>query len=452
MASRVFRATLISAIAALLSATAAAQQVVSARAGLIYYVEGAVFFDGVPARSLMGTRYPALKDGQLLSTAQGHAEILLGSGAALWAGRDSRIRMQDSRLDDTRVVVEAGAAMIEVKSIPEGNRIHVEMGDAVVDLIRPGLYRFDAELARARVYDGELLASESQGAVRARIDQEIRLSEKSAGGFDRGRPDEFHYWAAWRSYQLAGEARYEGDTWSLRGFYQDARRHSGFGIEFPANPGAARLQYLAASTASLVYYVRGGAVLAGGSGRSTQVRVPFRLTSENTFATQTGDWAEIFMGVGVVARLGENTTIRLLDSTPLDATVHLYQGKALLEVSKAAQGTRIRVALGESVTELMKPGLYEFDAGDGLLRVYGGEAETSAGGKKSRTREGQMSTLASPPSVKKFDTKQTDSLYQWGLERSLILARSNGGFMTQWERVGRLLRHPQFGSVEGRRR
>ena len=444
MTSRVFRVILFPLIALLLGATAAAQQVISARAGLIYYSEGAAFFDGVPARSLAGTRYPALNNGQLLSTEQGHAEILLGSGAMLWAGRDSKIRMQDTRLDDTRLRVEAGGAMIEVKSIPEGNRIRVEVGEAAVDLIRAGLYRFDADPPRVRVYDGELL----QGTSRAMHGQEIRFSEKgNASAFDRGRPDEFLYWAAWRSYQLAGEAGFEGSTWGLHGLYSETRRHSAFGVEFPVNPGAARLQYLTASTAGLVYYLKGGAML-GGAGRANQLRLPFRLTTDYTLGTQRGDWAEIFLGVGVVARLGENTTIQLADATPLDATIRILEGKALFEVSKTAQDTRIRVAVGESVIELLRPGLYEFDAAEKVLQVYGGEASSSSGEHKSRIREGQTLTLAGTPSVKRFDNKQKDSLFDWSKERSLVLARSNGVFMTQWERVGRLLRHPQFGSVE----
>jgi len=335
--------------------------------------------------------------------------------------------------------------MIEVKSIPVGNRIRVELGEAVLDLTRAGLYRFEAAAPRMRVYDGEFM----EGTLRARSGQEILFSEKiTVSSFDRGRPDEFLYWAAWRSYQLAGEAGFDGaSNWDYRGLYQESRRHSGFGIEFPVNPGAARLQYLTASTPGLVYYLKGGAMLEGGRGPN-QIRVPFRFAPEYSLATQTGDRAEIFLGVGVVGRLDENTTMRMLASAPLDATIRLSQGKALLEVSKAAQDTRIRVAVGESVTELLRPGLYEFDAGANVLQVYGGEASTMLGDRRSRVREGQMLTLMAAPAVKKFDVKQKDSLYEWGYERSLILARSNGVFMTQWERVGRLLRHPQFGAVQ----
>jgi hypothetical protein len=442
-----FRATLIPLIPLLLGAPAAGQQVVSARAGLIYYTEGAVFFDGAPARSLLGTRYPTLENGQVISTERGHAEILLGAGAVLWVGLDSKVRLEDTRLDDTRIRVESGSGIIEVRNIPQENRIRVGAGEVTLDLTRQGLYRFDADPPRVRVYDGELMAP---GAVRVRQNQEALLSDKSAPAvLDRGRRDEFHYWAAWRSYQLAGETGFDGGRWSLQGIYREAMRHSGFGIEFPLNPGAARLQYLAATTGGLVYYLKGGALL-GGPNVPRQIRVPFRLASESTLGTEAGGWAEIFLGVGVVARLGENAKIRMLDATPMDTAVILDEGKALIEVSRAAENTRVRVAVGESVTEILKPGLYEFDGSAAVLRVYGGEASTLNGDRKSRSREGQMLTLAAAPSITRFDTKQKDPLYQWGYERSLILARSNGVFMTQWERVGRLLRHPQFGSVDRR--
>lgn len=446
-----FRTNLIPLVSLLLTATAAAQQVVSARAGLIYYTEGAVFFDGAPAGDLVGTRYPTLDDGQLISTERGHAEILLGAGAVLWTGLNSKIRMENTGLDDTRIRIEAGTGIVEVRRIPEENRIRVSLGDSVLLLTRAGLYRFDAEpldanAARVRVYDGELMTAGSQ---RVRPGQQASLSaNQPASSFDRGYPDEFHYWAAWRSYQLGRESSFTDSAWDRQGLYQESMRHSGFEIEFPLTQNSARLQYLTAASGALVYYLKGGAIL-GGPDMPNQARVPFRLTSENTLSTEAGSRAEIFLGVGVVARLEENAKIRISDATPMGSTLTLYQGRALIEVANTAGDLRIRVMVGTAVAELLKSGLYEFDADAGVLRVHGGEAETIGAGKRNKSRRGQMLTLGATPKASRFDRNEKSLLYQWGYERSLFLARSNGSFMTQWERVGRLLRHPQYGSVEG---
>jgi hypothetical protein len=439
----VFRAILIPLISLLLAAPAAAQQVISARAGFIYYSEGAVFFDGKPARSLAGTRYPAISEGQLISTQRGHTEILLGAAAVLWVGQNSKIRMEGTSLDDTRIRIEEGSAMIEIREIPDGNRIRALVGEAALDLTRPGVYRIDADLPSLRVYDGDYVST----AARVKQEQELRLLDNTVARFDRKQPDEFQYWAAWRSYQLAGETGFDARGWNL-GLYRDVVRHSGFGIEFPVSSAAARLQYLTAANSGLVYFLKGGAML-GGRNIPNSVRLPFQLPAENTLATDAGESAEIFLGVGVVARIGENARVRITTAELMDASILLYEGKTMIEVARAGEEAQIRVKVGASITDLVKPGLYEFDATAGELRVFGGEALTISADKTVKSRQGQLLSLGDPK-LTRFDRTQKDSLYQWAYERSLLLARSNTSFMTQWERVGRLLRHPQFGSVDRR--
>ena len=437
-----FRATLTCLILAVMAAPSGAQRVISARAGMIYYAEGAVTFDGIPARALAGERYPALKDGQLLATEQGHAEILLGSGAVLWAGQNSKIRLQNSSLDDTHFLLESGSAIIEAVSVPEGNRIRVDAGAASVEVLRPGLYRFEAGPPLARVYDGEASAS----GLRVRKGQEVRLSPESAvTAFQRPRPDELLYWAAWRSFQLAAETRSRETEWQPAGLYGDNIRHSAFGIEFSRNGGAQRLQYVTASAPGLVNFLKGEVSLEGRS-LTRQTRIPFRLMSDDVIITGAGASAELFLGVGVASRLGGNGRLRVMDGIPLDATVSLTQGQAVFEVTKAARDTRIRIVMGTTTTELLKPGIYEFDAAAGTVRVYGGEAATLEDGKKWTTRRTQMLTLGPSPKVARFDSKQKDALYQWAYDRSMALAHTNAGFMTQWERVGRVVRHPQYGN------
>jgi hypothetical protein len=439
-----FRATLILSISALPGAPSAAQQVISARAGLIYYAEGAVNFDGVPARVREGERYPTLTNGQLISSDLGHAEIQLGAGATLWTGYNSKIRLVESSLDNIRLRTEAGSGMIEVRNIPDGNRIRVETGSSQAELVKPGLYRFDADPATVRVYDGECIV----GGVRVRPGQEALVSAvpAAAGPFDRGRPGELLYWAAWRSFRLAEEVRFREGSWSVTGLYGETRRHSAFGIQFPVAPGAARVQYLTASAPGLVYFLDGQALLAGRD-PPREARVPFRVGSENTIGVEPGGFAEIFLGVGVVARLGPRAEMRFLDAAPLDSTVSLSKGKAIFEVSRAAGDTRIRVAVGETVSELERPGLYEFDAGAELLRVWGGQVSVAVGQRKFTVRRNQRITLVKAPKSSALDRGNKDALYEWTRERSLALAGSSALFMTQWERVGAVLRHPQFGSI-----
>src|ERR1041385_6148350 len=118
-----------------------AQKVVSARAGLITYLQGPTFVDGNRV-ILKSARFPQMKDGDTLSTLRGRAELLLAPGVVLRLAENSQVRLASTDLADTQVTLERGDALIEVLQLPEGSRIQVRLLDTVTEFARPGLYRF----------------------------------------------------------------------------------------------------------------------------------------------------------------------------------------------------------------------------------------------------------------------------------------------------------------------
>ncbi len=96
-----------------------AQKIVSARAGLITYLQEPAFLDG--KRVVLKTaRYPQMRDGETLSTGRGWAELLLSPGVVLRLADRSQVRLDDGRLSDTRVTIQQGEALIEVVRLAEG--------------------------------------------------------------------------------------------------------------------------------------------------------------------------------------------------------------------------------------------------------------------------------------------------------------------------------------------
>src|SRR5512135_1815439 len=117
-----------------------AQKVVSARAGLITYLQGPAYLDG--KRVVLKTaRFPQMKDGETLSTGRGRAELLLSPGVVLRLADNSQVRLENSQLSDTRVTLQQGEALIEVVQLAEGNRIQVDLGETTTGPTRAGLYR-----------------------------------------------------------------------------------------------------------------------------------------------------------------------------------------------------------------------------------------------------------------------------------------------------------------------
>jgi PAS domain-containing protein len=379
------------------------QKMVSARAGLIYYAEGAITVDGQIVRASSIDRRPLLRDGQTVVSTRGHAEILLGPHAVLWTGTQAQVRFDNTTVEHAEISILTGTAMLEIRTALTDSQIVVHVGTEVLTLVKSGLYRLGAA-----------------GAAAVK--------------------DEFHYWCAYRSFQLEVDAgRFE--QWHG----SELRKHAGFDVTFPPAPGAARVKYLAASEAGLVYFLQGGAAV-GGQTRTSATRLPMLIGAGNLIHTEVGK-AELFLGVGIVARLAEHSRLRMLDSHAEHPVIVMEAGEVLIEVANSSEDTHLRVQLGESQTELQKPGLYRFDVATGALRIYGGESTTTLGSSTMRAKEGQRVALqaASPPA--KFDVKQRDIFFQWTADRSFALYNSGAGFMTGWQPapVRTRLKHKQYG-------
>jgi hypothetical protein len=188
---------------ALACVNAGAQNIVSARAGLIHYLEGRAYVDKQRVR-VDRTNFPHFSDGEILRTDLGRAEVLLAPGVFLRIGENSAVRMTDSSLEETQITVEDGSALVEVVEFTGGNRLWVWQDGVRTQVKKSGLYRFDADSSSLRVYDGE--AELERGGVKYKLKRGKAISLASdapIAKFDTGDGDGLHRWAGRRSVGLA---------------------------------------------------------------------------------------------------------------------------------------------------------------------------------------------------------------------------------------------------------
>src|SRR5436190_8688295 len=214
-----------------------AKKVVSARAGLITYVQG---FASLYSRrvAIKATRFPQMKDGEALSTVRGRAELLLAPGVILRLAENSRVRLADTQLSDTHVEIERGDALIEVLQLPEGSRIQIHLAETVTEFTRTGLYRFGTAQKTLRVYGGEasVRSGSTSGSTPALVKRGMAVNLNSALAvekFDRKQTDSLHAWAARRSFDLFmgdPEARQKQNHWQSAGAGYIENKN--FGVEF----------------------------------------------------------------------------------------------------------------------------------------------------------------------------------------------------------------------------
>src|SRR5579862_3482672 len=145
---------LYSALTPLLGLPALAQSVISAHSGLIHFSDGSVFLDDQRLEQKTG-KFDQMNNGSELRTQDGRAEVLLTPGTFLRMGPNSAIRMVSNQLDDTRVELLNGSAMVDQGSDTLANTsVTILYNLDQVHIKKAGVYRFDSEPPQVKVERG----------------------------------------------------------------------------------------------------------------------------------------------------------------------------------------------------------------------------------------------------------------------------------------------------------
>lgn len=190
------------ALAAGSVAAMAQSAVISARSGLIHYVEGQVFLGDQLVETKFGT-FPEVKENQQLKTEEGRAEVLLTPGVFLRLGENASFRMITNRLIDTRLELLSGEAIVEADDIGKDNSVTVVYRDATIHPIKKGVYRFDSEANELRVYDGLAEVTAGGQTVEVKEGHQIALDTLAVSKFDKTVSDALNRWSERRAGYVA---------------------------------------------------------------------------------------------------------------------------------------------------------------------------------------------------------------------------------------------------------
>ena len=208
--------------------SAMAQSVISAKSGLIHYVEGRVLLDGKPVEVKIAT-FPDMKDNSELRTEDGRAEILLTPGAFLRVGENSAVRMLSTKLTDSRIEFLSGSAVIEADGgTGDGEDfVTVNYKGAAVHIRKGGIYRFDSEPAQLRVYSGQAEVETGVNTVIVKAGKMAVLPNAVAvEKFDSKNGDALNRWSQRRAEYIsmanvsaAKFVRDSGTVWNQSNWY-----------------------------------------------------------------------------------------------------------------------------------------------------------------------------------------------------------------------------------------
>jgi hypothetical protein len=145
----------------------------------------------------------------------------------------------------------------------------------------------------------------------------------------------------------------------------------------------------------------------------------------NTLRTEDGR-AEVLLTPGVVLRLGDHASLKMVTNRLIDTRLELLSGSAVVEADDIAKDTSVSIVLHDASVNLPKAGLYRFDSQPLEVKVFKGEAAVGIGNQTTLVGPGRMAVLSGgEATVQKFDTEDTDALDRWSHRRGEMMAVAN---------------------------
>ncbi len=188
-------------------ATTADKYLITAKAGGVNLVEGDVTISRAGGRSGLLIKGDEVQIGERVSTGvDGRAEILMNPGSFIRLGPDSSFEFASTDLDDVRLKMHKGSAILEVFGT-EGFHVDLSADTARFTLLETGVYRINASpngTSNIAVWKGKLRAGleDSDSVGRGKI---VSFDGKTytVTKFDRDDQDAFAMWSRDRSKELS---------------------------------------------------------------------------------------------------------------------------------------------------------------------------------------------------------------------------------------------------------
>lgn len=167
------------ALTPLLGLPALAQSVISAHSGLVQLSDGTVFLDDQRLEQKTG-KFEQMNNGSELRTGDdGRAEVLLTPATFLRVGSNSAIRMLSNKLEDTRVELLRGSAVLDQSSDALADTsVTIVYNLDQVQIKKPGRYRFDSEPPQVKVESGEAQVTGNGKTVDANAGYVVPFDDK----------------------------------------------------------------------------------------------------------------------------------------------------------------------------------------------------------------------------------------------------------------------------------
>jgi hypothetical protein len=138
--------------------------------------------------------------------------------------------------------------------------------------------------------------------------------------------------------------------------------------------------------------------------------------------------AEVLLTPGVFLRLGENSSIKMLDNRLMSTRVEILSGTAMVESNDpegSVKDPAVTFIYKDYQIQPLKMGVFEVSSEPSQLKVFKGQAAVMAGTSRVVVKDGRLMPFAAALVTEKFDEKLGDDLFLWARDRSAYLSAAN---------------------------
>jgi hypothetical protein len=179
------------------------------------------------------------------------------------------------------------------------------------------------------------------------------------------------------------------------------------------------------SAHSGVLHVSEGAVFANDQPINQKYGTFPDLKEKSVLRTEAGR-AEVLLTPGVFLRIGENSSIKMIDNRLSDTRVELLKGTAMVECDDPMKENAVTMIYGDFQVHVRKAAVMEFASNPAELKVFHGEAEVELNGTVSVVKAGKALPFTQALAQEHFEVKTAgDELTRWSQERSEAVAVAN---------------------------
>jgi hypothetical protein len=136
--------------------------------------------------------------------------------------------------------------------------------------------------------------------------------------------------------------------------------------------------------------------------------------------------AEVLLTPGVMLRIGDNSSIRMVSDKLSDTRVELLTGSAIVEVNQNNPDTSVALLFKDWQVRAPEDGVYRLDSNPAEVHVYKGQAEVSTGGKDPVTvKSNENLPLAAVLVPEPGQITPGDNFKTWAMNRSQAVSADN---------------------------